>query len=177
MTESTRFIFVVDTDSYAGNFERELCAHITGQIGECGVGGNYREDIEDLKEDHYDFDLEKICEWFDDHVMQVPDEHGCYRPCAIWATPGRTNNGSGGHSDITDKNPFKWPAYESVAILLDEQPPEDVARFMVIRANTFKEHKTQYSTPKDIKINGCRLVKETTIVTEDSTSLDISLDF
>lgn len=176
MTTSTRFIFVVDTDSYAGNFERDMCAHITGQIGECGVGAEYRTDIEDLKEDHYDFDLEKICSWLENHVIQVPDDHACYRPCTIWPTPGRTNNGNGGHSDVTDSNPMKWPAYESVAIFINEEPPEDVARFMVIRANTFYIRATKWSPAEEIKVKGCRLVKETTVVTEESKSLDFSLD-
>ncbi|HDR2377013.1 TPA: hypothetical protein QCH88_004252 [Enterobacter asburiae] len=177
MTTSTSFIFVVDTDSYSGNFEREMCAHITGQIGECGVGAEYRDDVEDLKEDHYDFDIEKICDWLERNVSQVADEHACYRPCAIWPTPGRTNNGNGVHSDITDENPLKWPAYESVAIFLKQEPPEDVARFMVIRANTFQEKPSKWSTPKKIKVKGCRLVKETTVITEESKSLDFPLDF
>ena len=30
--------FVVDTDTYAGNFEREMCAFMTGITGACGVG-------------------------------------------------------------------------------------------------------------------------------------------
>ena len=33
--------FIIDTDQYAGNFERELCAWTTGQIGECEVGKEY----------------------------------------------------------------------------------------------------------------------------------------
>ena len=32
------YLFVIDTDIYAGNFERQMCAYITGQIGECEVG-------------------------------------------------------------------------------------------------------------------------------------------
>jgi hypothetical protein len=32
------YIFVVDTEEYAGNFEREMCAYATGMTGECGVG-------------------------------------------------------------------------------------------------------------------------------------------
>ncbi len=31
------YLFVIDTDTYAGNFEREMCAYVTGQIGECEV--------------------------------------------------------------------------------------------------------------------------------------------
>lgn len=32
------WIFVVDTEQYAGNFERGMCAFMTGMLGECGVG-------------------------------------------------------------------------------------------------------------------------------------------
>lgn len=32
---------IIATDCYAGNFERELCAFITGAVGECGVGREY----------------------------------------------------------------------------------------------------------------------------------------
>jgi hypothetical protein len=38
MNEENLWLFIVDTDSYAGNFERCMCAYMTGQIGECEVG-------------------------------------------------------------------------------------------------------------------------------------------
>ena len=38
MTDDKAWIFVIDTDKYAGNFEREMCAFMTGIIGECGIG-------------------------------------------------------------------------------------------------------------------------------------------
>lgn len=60
---------VIKTDSYAGNFERELCAWLTGTIGECGVGKKLVEsDIEEM---------------FEDILYQMPDDHGCYRPVSI----------------------------------------------------------------------------------------------
>lgn len=37
------YIFVIDTDSYAGNFERQMCAYLTGDIGESEVGKEERE--------------------------------------------------------------------------------------------------------------------------------------
>lgn len=61
-------IFVIDTNKYAGNFEREMCAHITGQIGECEVG---REFVEDLSIKF-------------DNVKQVADDSHCYRPASIY---------------------------------------------------------------------------------------------
>lgn len=64
-------IFVIDTNYYAGNFERESCAYITGIIGECEVGDDY------AKEYTESVDFEKITE-------QVADEHGCCRPVSIY---------------------------------------------------------------------------------------------
>jgi hypothetical protein len=65
--------FVIDTDSYAGNFEREMTAYLTGIIGECEVG-------EELVE-------REIKKKFEQYVQSVPDEHGCYRPTSCWKSP------------------------------------------------------------------------------------------
>ena len=67
------YALVIDTNSYAGNFERELTAHCTGQVGECGVG-------EEM--------AEKLPIEFD-NVLHVADEHGCSRPCSIWQRPDK----------------------------------------------------------------------------------------
>ena len=32
------FALVIDTDQFAGSFEREMAAFCTGHVGECGVG-------------------------------------------------------------------------------------------------------------------------------------------
>lgn len=37
----SKYIFIIDTDSYAGNFERELTAYITGVVGGCEVGDDF----------------------------------------------------------------------------------------------------------------------------------------
>jgi len=57
--------FVIDTDSYAGNFEREMCAHVVGHYGDCEVG---KEMVQ-----------EGIPEQFE-NVIQMSDDHACYRP-------------------------------------------------------------------------------------------------
>lgn len=69
----TGFAFIVDTDSYAGNFEREMTAHITGVIGECEVGEEYVDE---------DYPFEGA-----DNVMQVADDNGCSRPTECWVEP------------------------------------------------------------------------------------------
>jgi hypothetical protein len=61
------FGLLIKTNSYAGNFERELTAFCTGQIGECEVGDDY---------------IEKLPINFG-NVERVPDEHGCWRPVSL----------------------------------------------------------------------------------------------
>jgi len=86
------FLFVVDTTDYAGNFERELCAYITGRVGECGKGQDQAKD----------FVEETGLQPFE-NVMDEPDEHGCHRPAAIYATPGWFNHGHGEHFEDTQE--------------------------------------------------------------------------
>lgn len=91
------YIFIVDTDKYAGNFDRELVAYMTGQksdydnVGEeaardfylrHGVDGWMAVDGENYHARHpFDF------------VIEQPDENGIKRPSAVWVTPGWFNNG------------------------------------------------------------------------------------
>lgn len=63
--------FVVGTNKYAGNFEREMCAYMTGVIGDCEVG----KPEANLYFEKYDSAIEGI--------RQHPDEHGVYRPVNI----------------------------------------------------------------------------------------------
>ncbi len=86
------FAFIIDTESYAGNFEREMCAYCTGEIGECGVGDNmaslFQKEMELGDEDEGPFAKK---------ILQRADEYGCGRPVSIWPTKGWFNNGMGGH--------------------------------------------------------------------------------
>ena len=181
------FIFVIDTEQYAGNFERELCAYLTGQIGDCQVG-------DDMAEKFKEEEGEKLVEKFDDLIQRVSDE-GCYRPVMIWYTEGWFNNGIGGHfrtgeeaaaqEDYVQKcieradkknvhpndegrNRKRWmekskeqfnkcPAYLSVGIFFKKRPPDDVVRLMRDRAKKF-----DYTLrgEKTITITGFRLVEE-----------------
>lgn len=76
--------FIIDTDQYSGNFEREMTAYLTGCVGECGVGDEYV----DL------FKKENVNNITFDNVMFIQDR-GCARPCSIEITPGWFNDGIG----------------------------------------------------------------------------------
>ena len=165
----TSVVFAIDTTDYSGNFEREMCAFVTGQVGECGVGDQFIDEA-----------LDEICEksndaynWLNDHTVQEADDADspCYRPCSIWPTPGRVNNGSGGHFNEADIKPEEcwagthWPAYESVAIFFDGVPPKEVIDIMIERAKWFAQnrpdHRSYMGELKPLTITGFRVLEPT----------------
>ncbi|AEO93591.1 gp332 [Bacillus phage G] len=85
MNSIDKYGFIIDTNKYSGNFERELCAYVTGHIGECNVGCE---------------EAEEYCRIFNKikNVIIVPDsENLCERPVEICTTPNVWNNGLGFH--------------------------------------------------------------------------------
>ncbi len=82
------FAFVIDTTEYAGNFERPMCAYLTGQIAECGVG---REIADEVKNDIAHLS------WWQENTAYLTDERGTQRPTSIFSTPNWFNNGFGRH--------------------------------------------------------------------------------
>ncbi len=99
------FIFLIKTNHYAGNFEREMCAFMTGVRGECGVG--------DIAAGLYASKYPGDNPW-KDKLLQLADEHGCYRPVSIWNAHSR-----------------------DVAIFLEERPSEEEIEFLRKRAFFF----------------------------------------
>jgi len=134
------FLFVVDTDNYAGNFEREMCAFMTGVIGECEVGER------EAKEFFEEFD-----EKFEDIIISSPDEHGCNRPVEIWPTPLLSNNGSGGVEKVSHKSEIKYSAYYSIAISSCRSLTDSEIEFL-------KDRAYKYASNNEITITGFRKV-------------------
>jgi hypothetical protein len=164
-----KLYFVIDTDTYSGNFERQLCAYVTGRYGECTVAKEIAK--------HIEYDTEHIRKYVTDEA----DEHGCYRPVKIYPTRNIYNNGLGFNYKIGEENlaiaeyqrscmeqanaerqvyedkvyaeqraqewiykannPVlnKYPAYQSVAIRLMFIPPKQIVKDMCIRAREFEK--------------------------------------
>ena len=78
--------FIIDTNQHAGNFEREMCAFLTGRLGDCEVGSEYAELFEKEVEDSIKFDN-----------ITLKSDNGCYRPCDIEPNPNWFNTGMGNH--------------------------------------------------------------------------------
>lgn len=156
-------IFVIDTDEYAGNFERQMTAYITGCVGACGVGEDIAEDA--LKElGHTSSD------WADGIIIQVPDDHGCWRPCSIFPTPGWVNDGKGGHFRKGEKDlETEYPCYNSVGIYLGEQLDENLLTLLMDRAKKYNSYIAEKAKGDDFiyrfrsgNISGFRLIEEKT---------------
>ncbi|HWY34086.1 MAG TPA: hypothetical protein VNX68_05525, partial [Nitrosopumilaceae archaeon] len=73
--------FIIDTDSYSGNFERQMCAYSTGQLGDCEVG-------EELVE-------KEIKQKFSSSIGRIRNDRGSMTSVEIATTPGYGNNGLG----------------------------------------------------------------------------------
>jgi hypothetical protein len=98
-----RWIFVIDTDTYGGGFERELTAYCTGEIGQCEVGDEEAEIYRDA------MGIAPALEGgpFFEQLEQRADDHGCYRPTYIFPNPNWVNDGSGNHYRVEDWDPAK----------------------------------------------------------------------
>ena len=127
------YLFVIDTDSYAGNFEREMCAFMTGRIGECEVGQRTANEF-----------VDEFGEKFEDKIYDAPDDHGCCRPATCYPTPGFSNLGGGKIVPVQNEEDIKYPAYHSVAISFSERLDNDELKFLVVRAEEYaKSNKIQ----------------------------------
>ena len=164
----TSVVVAIDTNEYAGNFEREMCAFVTGQVGECGVGEELvKEAQEELAQDTFN----NTGEWIEEHIVSEPDDSDCpcCRPCSIWPTPGRVNNGSGAHfneQELPKEYSWQgvhWPAYESVAIFFDEVPPKEVMEVIVERAKRFATERPDWKSwkgeKKSLTVIGVRVLE------------------
>ena len=86
MKEESNYLFVIDTNEYAGNFGRQMCAYLTGEVGECGGGKEMAELF------HKEVNEPNLFV----NVASCSDEDGCSRPAIIYPNPRYANNGIGG---------------------------------------------------------------------------------
>lgn len=129
-------LVVFDTREYAGNFERAMCAFITGQASALGVGSS-------------EAAVARPClvnlAWYDKNIVPVRDRAtGYLHIVTIWPTIGRF--GFGEHYDDTPEVRATLtgqaavstnPVYESAAIYVRKLPPADVLAEMVERAKQY----------------------------------------
>lgn len=121
---------IIDTEMYAGNFEREMVAYVTGEVGECGVGT----DAAEVAQEELPAEARA---WFEMNIVQTSDEHGCWRPASIAPTPGWSNNGHGKETKLKPGKKMKYPAYMSVEFCVNEWPPDNIMEVILGRVKKF----------------------------------------
>lgn len=189
-----QWAIVIDTDSYSGNFEREMGAYITGT--ETIRGERFVEDIRK----HYGFNPKVRGSYWDDDERNPfanlfenwPGEHGD-ELAHIWPTPGWGNNGKGEHVQLSTLTAAKakkcrWPAYQSVIIRCCQRPTQK--QIQVLKEWAFKfserskapkpEWKAEDQGTRDpfyfkpvVNIIGIRLLCDKTIT--ETTEIDLGL--
>lgn len=139
---NTYYTCRIDTTEYSGNFEREMVAFITGQTGECGVGEENAEvAVQQLSTD--------TLEWLEEYMLFTTDDRGCSRPAEIVPTPGWSNDGMGNNS----KGNGGFPAYQSVQMRFEIEPPKNIKDLIRERANLFpKKGVERLGSLKNIKV-------------------------
>ena len=156
------YIFVVDTEKYSGNFEREMVAYMTGFVNECNVG-KVEADIFKKEVNNKKF------KYIDNILIEKFNDHDRLSPLAIWPTPGWYNNGSGQHfrnNEGPKKN--KWPAYMSVALFLDRMIDDEEIGFLADRAMKFQDYLQNHIKKYkhcNINITDFRIIEEETTTT------------
>lgn len=108
--------FIIETSDYAGNFERQLCAYLTGRVGECTVG----EELARVAKRELPTEA---CNWFEDHAFMEPDDHGVFRPVAI------SQNSLGN--------------FDNVTLFFDEPPPDHVREVLEERLRKINRETSQ----------------------------------
>lgn len=188
LVEEAPFVFVVDTDSYSGNFERELATYMTGIVEPWFYDEEQEADREDFR-----VKFPEEFKQFDEIVLFISDdEENLAQHACVFPTPGRFNDGFGSHWDInTDlqivkekrdeyiranydgeemerrlKTPVgNYPAYESVAVAFSESPNEAQIELMKNRAQ-------EYATKTEsFAIKGFRLIENEKVIITTSRAV------
>lgn len=173
--------FVVDTDTYAGNFECELLAHVAGvldratdstrahrrvYVDEVILKGRSRAHNALDARALVDSELNPLRNLIAEGTIQDPVVSGFGQRAyvTIYPTPGWSNNGNGLEYRVTRRHPFRHPSYQSVRIFLNGRPTQKQLALMQRRSEAFcRDHMGICKIPEPIKVLGFRLIREATV--------------
>jgi hypothetical protein len=127
------YYFIIDTDSYAGNFERELCAYCTG---------------------HWDYETHG-----EEQALLFKKEVG--DPEVLFESIAYVGVGDGYQSCQTLEVEPTVDQYNSVAISFSEKPTIEQIKIMRHRAEKFTRVGQIFNQPVKFKILGYRLIQKT----------------
>lgn len=161
-TTQSSYLLVIDTDTYAGNFERELCAYATGLWTQEMHHGE-QEGLDAIRAGG-----QIACSIAAKSDPQFDEEYGVPRVEQLHPTAGRFNNGMGVTRDICEAEPGKttYPAYESIAVFLSAPLSEREMEFVRTRAAEYAANAGGDPHRKAFAIRDVYLVERQTTRTE-----------
>lgn len=137
--------FIIDTNSYAGNFERELCAYVTGHWDNETHGGAQAAEFTE--------EIGKINP-FDDYIGLITNEHGLQTPVSLENTPKEL------------KEPGDYSMC-SIGIHFDKRPTPELIQIMKDRAYKFENEGLIFDRPVKLKILSFRLQRQIVEIVEE----------
>lgn len=166
----SKWMFIVDTDTYAGNFERAMASYLLGYNDlEKGVG----EDVDD-HDLHGQMSLRLFKEEVGEHPFPdlfdtIVDDHGDdfigRAPQILVATPGYSNDGHGNETKLAHGEKPKYSAFLSVGFPLTREPSQTELNWLMDRARRWMGRPaTRYADRPD-NILGFRVLEYRTVVT------------
>lgn len=165
---------MVDTDSYAGNFERELGSYITGHLHDnCRHSRELTQEIKAALGDRWDEILEPA------FVQSKAPFHDYMQLANIYPTPGYELGKNGDPKKIPVGQVPKHPSYQSVIIRTGEKPNKELLDILKEWSHKFAEKSQQKDKQPDdfmhfiepFKIIGFRLICEVTTTKEEDLGL------
>lgn len=133
MKDHSRYIIVIDTDQFAGNFVRELCGWTTGQYG---YGGDHIGSFESMM---YAREEDDTTLMLFSNMEHTPDDKGNLYPCRIWESPNGQMN--------------------SVALFFESRPTEQQIAIIKRRCGTFNNRSKKIFDTDVENFVGFRLVE------------------
>lgn len=157
------YVVILDTDSYAGNFEREMAAYAAGAYDSERYHGDtqFHQFVADAEE----VDAGILRSIVSKVGYANHDEYGDVSN-TIWATPGVLNTGAGAIVPDDGVN-TGYPAYNSVAIFFDEKPTDEELECIYQRAVDYGQTQTGWNGDQPpVNVAGVRCLAFKTQVTE-----------
>lgn len=161
---STEYILVIDTDSPAFGFAKDLCAYCTGYESEdsksLAMANQYFLDLglEDPKSDYGRILFEKSI--FYDAIADKRDDEDKYSPCTVMLNKRYGCDDAGNYQLLDEKNfdQFSQPAPLSVGIFFYIEPTKEQVALIRQRAMQFFKNVWQ---EKKVVVEGLRLIVQT----------------
>ena len=162
-----RFMFVIETDHYAGHFLENLCAYCTGYYGENDKGRDCSDlfylDL-NISDDEENNKLASELNPFRGYIIDQLGEEG-FSPCALWVSRKYGTNSDGDYALLTEEtyDNYTFPALFGVCIYFGLAPTQELVDIIKERAVKFFDkiypRLVKEETARQVKVEEFRLIR------------------